>query len=101
METKWSANFENSHEKAPFDLVANLLDLNDVDICEQVKHRVATVPSPYTVSWDTGDGSPEGWGGGRREEEEVRWEAFYTPRTFLRSTLCNAPSLATNVMLPT
>jgi hypothetical protein len=68
METKWSANFENSHEKAPFDLVANLLDLNDVDICEQVKHRVATVPSPYTVSWDTGDGSPEGWG----EEGEKR-----------------------------
>ncbi|KAJ5456836.1 hypothetical protein N7530_012110 [Penicillium desertorum] len=68
METKWSANFENSHEKALFDLVANLLDLNDVEICVQVKHRVATVPSPYTVSWATGDGSSEGWG----EEEEKR-----------------------------
>jgi hypothetical protein len=26
------------------------IDLNNVDICEQVKYRVATVPSPYTVS---------------------------------------------------
>jgi hypothetical protein len=67
METKWSANFENSHEKAPFDLVVD----NNVEICEQVKHRLTTVPSPYTVSWATGDGSSEGRG--EEKEKRKRW----------------------------
>lgn len=43
METGWSANCKISPEKAPFDLVANLLDLENVDIFAQVKHRVATL----------------------------------------------------------
>lgn len=78
-----SHDFKNSHEKAQFDLVANLLDLNNVDICEQVKHRVATVPSPYTVSWATGDGSSESWG----EEEEKRKRGGGRP--FISPTRCS------------
>ncbi|KAJ6185183.1 hypothetical protein N7519_006484 [Penicillium mononematosum] len=92
-----SGNFRNSHEKAPFDLVANLLDLDTVDIFAQVKHQFATVISPYTVSWATGDGSAEGWG----EEEENRkrregWEAFYIPiRAFLKWTSLHFPYINT------